>query len=104
MLRSQKYELLFRYSMTVNENELCAPPHMVVVVVTVFEPWTPFLVEQLQSISNQSFMDFNCVVAFDGPIDQQVLNECTYFPPSLAMIAKPHFLNAGSIPRITEPV
>ena len=83
MLRSQKYELLFRYSMTVNENELCAPPHMVVVVVTVFEPWTPFLVEQLQSISNQSFTDFICVVAFDGPIDQKVLNvlnECTFFP------------------------
>lgn len=64
--------------MNLNENFRCAPQNMVVVIVTVFEPWIPFLVEQLRSISKQTFTDFICVVAFDGPIDQQVINECTF--------------------------
>ena len=66
--------------MNVNEDDLCTPLHTVVVVVTVFEPWLPFLDEQLLSISNQTFVDFVCIVAFDGPIDQQVLNGCKTSP------------------------
>lgn len=48
----------------------------VVILLTVYEPWIPYLNLQLQSIASQTFQDFKCIVAFDGPVDWAVVEEC----------------------------